>query len=114
MTIEKVELPVIGMTCANCASSIERALRRKVEGVSNAVVNFAAETVVVEYDSAVTDTAKMAAAVERAGYKLVLPDNIGAAKPAIATAIGNGDRGADSAVACPILDETTDFDISVT
>ncbi|MBW2219359.1 MAG: heavy metal translocating P-type ATPase, partial [Deltaproteobacteria bacterium] len=41
----KVELPVTGMTCANCAMNIERALNRKVPGVINASVNFATERV---------------------------------------------------------------------
>ena len=45
----KVELPVTGMTCANCAMNIERALNRKVPGVINASVNFATERVYVEY-----------------------------------------------------------------
>ncbi len=73
MSKERIELPVIGMTCANCAASVERALKRKVEGISDAVVNFATESVVVEYDSEITSVIEMAAAVERAGYKLILP-----------------------------------------
>ena len=45
----KVEMPVSGMTCANCAANIERALNKKAAGVVNADVNFATERVSVEY-----------------------------------------------------------------
>lgn len=61
------------MTCANCAAAIERTLNKKVPGVKSASVNFATETVSVEYDSELVDLDTMAAAVDRAGYKLVVP-----------------------------------------
>ncbi len=71
------ELPVIGMTCANCASTIERTLTKKVPGVLSANANFADERVSVEYDPSVTNVEKMAEAVKKAGYKLVLPRSDG-------------------------------------
>jgi P-type Cu+ transporter len=73
MKLKKLEAPVRGMTCANCAANIERTLKRKVEGVNEAAVNFAAETVSIEYDPALVDPKSMAEAVGRAGYKMVLP-----------------------------------------
>ncbi len=39
---QTVELPITGMTCANCAVTVARALR-KVDGVLEADVNFATE-----------------------------------------------------------------------
>jgi Cu+-exporting ATPase len=69
----RVELPVIGMTCANCARAVERALEKKLEGVTSASVNLAAESVSVAYDPAVTGPGAMSEVVERAGYRLVLP-----------------------------------------
>ena len=45
VTTAKVEMPVTGMTCANCAANIERALNKKTSGVVNAAVNFASERV---------------------------------------------------------------------
>jgi len=45
----RLELPITGMTCANCASTIERTLRRKVPGVLSANVNLATERATVEY-----------------------------------------------------------------
>ena len=46
-----ITFPITGMTCANCASNIERALR-KVEGVQKVNVNFAAEEASLSYDDA--------------------------------------------------------------
>ncbi|MHB8078223.1 MAG: heavy metal translocating P-type ATPase, partial [Candidatus Krumholzibacteriia bacterium] len=69
----RVTLPVTGMTCANCATAVERTLRRKVPGVAAATVNLAAESVTVEYESDTTGLEAMAAALGRAGYGLVLP-----------------------------------------
>ncbi|HEX6385654.1 MAG TPA: heavy metal-associated domain-containing protein, partial [Anaerolineae bacterium] len=43
-----LELPLVGMTCANCANTIERSLK-KVDGVIDASVNFASERATVTY-----------------------------------------------------------------
>ena len=61
------------MTCANCARAVERTLSKKVDGVLSANVNFADEHVTVEYDSERTDLEEIAAAVKKAGYKIILP-----------------------------------------
>ena len=45
MSDDKITLPVAGMTCANCAMNIERAVK-KLNGVAEAQVNFAAEQAV--------------------------------------------------------------------
>lgn len=44
----KTEIPVSGMTCANCAATIERNLK-KLPGVVNASVNYATERASVEF-----------------------------------------------------------------
>ena len=67
------ELAITGMTCANCASTIERALQRKVPGVRTATVNLATERASVEYDPALAAHADLVAAIERAGYGVVEP-----------------------------------------
>jgi Cu+-exporting ATPase len=69
----RAELPVVGMTCARCAATVERTLNRKVPGVLSANVNFGTETATVEFDPALTDLQTMAKAVQKAGYELVLP-----------------------------------------
>jgi len=67
----QVELPITGMTCANCAATVERTLNRKVDGVVQANVNFATERATIEYIPGVASVAAMIHAVEEAGYGVV-------------------------------------------
>jgi Cu+-exporting ATPase len=69
------EFPVMGMTCANCAMTIERTLNKKVPGVVQASVNFAAERVLTEYIPSITNVDEMIAAIEKAGYGAIRPDD---------------------------------------
>lgn len=71
--VSAVDLPVVGMTCANCALAVERTLSRKVPGVESAAVNLADETVHVVYHPEAADLTRMAEAVKAAGYRLVIP-----------------------------------------
>ncbi len=71
--IDVIELPVLGMTCANCAATIERTLNKKTPGIVSAVVNFANERVTISYDPAAIDTDAIASSVEKAGYRLIIP-----------------------------------------
>jgi Cu+-exporting ATPase len=64
------ELAIIGMTCANCAATIERALN-KVDGVLEATVNFANEKASVHYVVGTVGRADLVAAVRKAGYDVV-------------------------------------------
>lgn len=59
-------IKIDGMTCAACAARIERVVG-KLDGVSSASVNFAAETLTVDYDK--TNLKGIEAAVIKAGYK---------------------------------------------
>ena len=70
-----VDIPVTGMTCANCAMTIERTLKRKVPGVMNASVNFASERATVEYIPSLTGLDEMIQAIEKAGYGAIRPDD---------------------------------------
>ncbi|HEY6889808.1 MAG TPA: heavy metal translocating P-type ATPase [Solirubrobacter sp.] len=69
--IERVELPITGMTCASCANRIERKLN-KLEGVT-ASVNYATEKARVEFDPGAVAPQQLVAAVEAAGYQATLP-----------------------------------------
>lgn len=69
-----VEIPVTGMTCANCAMNIERALSKKAPGVVKASVNFASERARVEYIPTITSLDEMIAVIEAAGYGAIRPD----------------------------------------
>ncbi|MEC9325644.1 MAG: heavy metal translocating P-type ATPase [Actinomycetota bacterium] len=66
-----VELSIGGMTCASCASRIEKKLNR-LDGVS-ASVNFATEKARVELGDHVT-ARDLVATVEAAGYRATLPE----------------------------------------
>jgi Cu+-exporting ATPase len=72
----KSEFAVTGMTCANCAANIERALTKKVSGIVTATVNFASERATVEYIPGVATLQEMIAAIEGAGYGVIAPEEI--------------------------------------
>ena len=64
---KNITLPVTGMTCANCAATIERNVR-KLPGVDVANVNLASEKLTVVFDPAQLDEHGIIARVERIGY----------------------------------------------
>ena len=70
-----VELPLTGMSCANCAMNIERTLNKKVPGVVQASVNFATERASVEYIPSLTTLDDLIAAIEKAGFGAIRPDD---------------------------------------
>jgi P-type Cu+ transporter len=63
----RIILPVEGMTCASCSARVGRALN-KLDGVSDANVNFATHRAAITYDPALVDPAAMRAAIEKVGY----------------------------------------------
>ena len=69
----RIDLPITGMSCANCAANIERNLNTKTPGIIQAQVNFATEHLSAEYIPGVISPEDIAAAVEKAGFKAVLP-----------------------------------------
>jgi Cu+-exporting ATPase len=68
--MSKDTIKISGMTCAACARRIEKAVGR-LEGVTSAVVNFAAEQLSVEYDSLKTPMEKIKENIEKAGYGVI-------------------------------------------
>ena len=66
-----LDLPITGMTCANCVTTVERTLNKKVPGVVEATVNFATEKATISYVPGVVTQADIIAAIERAGYGVV-------------------------------------------
>ncbi|ABW18613.1 heavy metal translocating P-type ATPase [Alkaliphilus oremlandii] len=63
-------LKIEGMTCASCAQSVEKAVK-KLDGVNEASVNFATEKLNISYDSSKVKTIDIKKAVEKAGYKAI-------------------------------------------
>ncbi|MDO8306065.1 heavy-metal-associated domain-containing protein, partial [Herminiimonas sp.] len=68
----RITLGVAGMTCASCASRVEKAINA-IPGVRNTSVNLATDTVVVEAAAAV-DAAAIRQAIEKAGYSVPQED----------------------------------------
>ena len=64
---EKVALPILGMTCASCAQTIEKTLKKQ-DGVEDASVNFASEKAYVEYNPNFVDVHQLAEAIRDSGY----------------------------------------------
>lgn len=76
--IVKEQFPVLNMSCASCAASVQSILEHTT-GVTDAVVNYASATVQVSYKPAETGPEKLKAAVQGIGYDLLIPqqgDNI--------------------------------------
>lgn len=70
----KVQLNLMGMTCASCANSIDKVLNRQ-EGMIKASVNLANDTASVEFDESKITIEKIIEAVESVGYDANVIEN---------------------------------------
>ncbi len=71
MAIIKKTFPVRNMSCAMCAQHVQKAIS-SVDGVKEANVNLAGNSVLVEFDDAVTSPEEMKSAVDAGGYCMVI------------------------------------------
>lgn len=69
MSIETLHLPVHGMTCGNCARSVERKLAGTA-GVTKAVVDLNGAEATVEYDAGEVKPESLAESVRQLGYEV--------------------------------------------
>ena len=67
----KKTLPVLEMSCAVCAANVEHTVKG-LKGVANASVNFAANTLTVDFDPKAINLRQIQSAVREAGYDLLL------------------------------------------
>jgi Cu+-exporting ATPase len=74
--MDKVTLPIHGMSCASCVKKVEGALNG-LEGVVRASVNFATERATVEYIPGAVSMADFQKAVKEAGYEVLEVETIG-------------------------------------
>ena len=74
--VEKVTLPIHGMSCASCVKKVENALSR-LDGVVQASVNFATERANVQYIPGAVTMEDFRRAVKEAGYEIL---EVGAVK----------------------------------
>jgi Cu+-exporting ATPase len=63
----QVELPIAGLTCTTCVTTVERSLR-EVPGVEQAHVNFAQGKAHVAYNPEQVEVGSLVGAVKKAGY----------------------------------------------
>ena len=80
MALQQIEIPVRGMDCAGCCSSVQKALTA-LPGVQQADVLLAAEKAVVQYDTAQVDVPALHRAVEGAGYTVPILDTPAVPQP---------------------------------
>lgn len=73
VTTVKGIFPVLGMTCASCASSAESIVSHQ-SGVVNASVNFATGNLTVEYLPNMTSVTELQKAVQGVGYDLLIEE----------------------------------------
>mgnify|MGYP000849560598 CR=1 FL=1 len=66
----KETVKISGMTCAACAKRIEKAVG-KLDGVSNASVNFATEKLSIEFDNHSSTMPKIKETIEKVGYGVI-------------------------------------------
>lgn len=67
--LKKIQLPILGMSCASCVSRVQESLS-KLPGVVNATVNLATETATIQFDETKVNTSHFKQTVESVGYKL--------------------------------------------
>lgn len=72
--MEKQVIPVLEMSCAVCAATVEKTVGG-LAGVGEATVNFSANTLQVVYDPQKISLTEIQAAVRAAGYDLVISEN---------------------------------------
>ncbi len=78
--IEKVALPISGMSCAACAARIEKKLKGS-EGVEEATVNFANEQAAITFDPSLTNRDTLSDAIRDCGYDVRQAPNDESSEP---------------------------------
>ena len=71
VNLEKKVFPVLEMSCAACATRVGKTLD-SIEGVEEAVVNYAMATVSVTYDDKLVTPQQMKDTLHEAGYNLII------------------------------------------
>jgi len=69
--VDKMSLPIEGMTCASCVARVEKSIS-KIEGITDVAVNLATEKATFNIDKSKTGIDEIKKIVEEAGYKIEL------------------------------------------
>ncbi|MCP4671527.1 MAG: copper-translocating P-type ATPase, partial [Desulfobacula sp.] len=73
--VDRREIPVTGMSCANCAANIERTLNKKTPGIVLASVNFASEKLLIDFIPSMVSIDSIAADIKKIGFNLIVVDD---------------------------------------
>jgi len=73
-SIETISLPVLGMTCAGCAGSVQSTINAQ-PGVEHAEVNYATQIVKVAYDPEKIQPTDFKKSLQSVGYDLIIDAN---------------------------------------
>src|SRR5947199_2335117 len=73
--LNRIIIPVEGMSCATCEIPVRHALRR-IDGVKSAHVRAATKTATVDYEAAKTNPEQLIAAINSTGYRASLPNKM--------------------------------------
>ncbi len=101
----RVELPVEGMTCNNCVRHVTEALEA-VPGVEHAEVSLEEKRATVDVNDGVASRDQLAAAVQKAGYRVPEPVQIG--MPAAQHATGHQHPGEHQGSSAPAAEQGGD------
>jgi copper chaperone CopZ len=71
--LQRVVIPVEGMTCAACSIAVRHALKG-VNGVASADVSVVKKTATVDYEASKTNPKQLVAAINSTGYHATLPN----------------------------------------
>ena len=72
--MKKDTFTVLDMSCAGCAMNVEKKVQ-SLPGVAHASVNFAAGTLLVEYDPEQISPSRIQAGVQSVGYRVIVPED---------------------------------------
>jgi copper chaperone len=88
-------IPVDGMSCNRCASRVQKLLT-SLDGVDDAEVSLEQKRAVVHFDPQRTSPAKLASAIDQAGFKTRAPSEASRRRPRRANAM------VDAQIAAPL------------
>ena len=74
--LQTLSLPVLGMTCAGCASSVQNILQGQ-QGIASAEVNYATQNVKVVYSPDAIQPQQFKSALQAVGYDIILDTETG-------------------------------------
>ncbi|SFC69255.1 Cu+-exporting ATPase [Alkalibacterium subtropicum] len=73
--METKSYPIEGMTCASCASTVEKTAQ-KLAGVTDASVNLASEKLNIKVEEGAFDPEELERQIDATGYKMVMPQYV--------------------------------------